>query len=82
MAAGVRGNANIMKAITRARAIVAKGSGMRDTARILVLVDIVVMDDFLYKEPAAVVPEPTTLLLFGTTMAGLGLVRWRRHRQN
>jgi hypothetical protein len=37
MAAGDRGNANIMKAITRARAIVAKGSGMRDTARILVL---------------------------------------------
>jgi hypothetical protein len=23
-------------------------------------------------------PEPTTLLLFGTTMAGLGLARWRR----
>ncbi len=36
MAAGVRGNANIMKAITRARAIVAKGSGMRDTTRIIV----------------------------------------------
>jgi PEP-CTERM motif-containing protein len=29
------------------------------------------------------VPEPTTLLLFGTTMAGLGLaVRWRRRRQS
>jgi len=28
------------------------------------------------------VPEPTTLLLFGTTMAGLGLARWRRRRQN
>jgi hypothetical protein len=28
------------------------------------------------------VPEPTTLLLFGTTMAGLGLAaRWRRRRQ-
>jgi hypothetical protein len=24
------------------------------------------------------VPEPTTLLLFGTTMAGLGLARWKR----
>jgi hypothetical protein len=35
MAAGVRGNANIMKAITGARAIVARGSGTRDTARIL-----------------------------------------------
>ena len=29
------------------------------------------------------VPEPTTLLLFGTTMAGLGLAaRWRRRRQS
>jgi hypothetical protein len=46
-------------------------------------IDIVVMDDFLYKEPAAVVPEPTTLLLFGTTMAGIGLTaRWRRRRQS
>jgi hypothetical protein len=27
------------------------------------------------------VPEPTTLLLFGTTAAGLGLARWRRRRQ-
>jgi len=28
------------------------------------------------------VPEPTTLLLLGTTMAGLGVARWRRRRQN
>ena len=27
------------------------------------------------------VPEPITLLLFGSTMAGLGLARWRRRRQ-
>lgn len=27
------------------------------------------------------VPEPTTLLLFGTTAAGLGLARWRRWRR-
>jgi hypothetical protein len=31
--------------------------------------------------PPATVPEPTTLLLWGTTMAGLGLVRWRRRKQ-
>ncbi len=26
------------------------------------------------------VPEPTTVFLWGTTMAGLGLARWRRRR--
>jgi len=45
-------------------------------------IDIIVIDDFIYKEPA-VVPEPTTLLFFGTTMTGLGLAaRWRRRRQS
>ena len=33
----------------------------------------------LLSSPAPV-PEPTTLLLFGTTAAGLGLVRWRQRR--
>jgi hypothetical protein len=33
MVVGVRGSASTTKAITWARAIVAKGSGMRDTAR-------------------------------------------------
>jgi PEP-CTERM motif-containing protein len=43
-------------------------------------IDIIVMDDFLYSEPA-VVPEPATLFLFGTTAAGLGLARWRQRRR-
>ena len=29
----------------------------------------------------AVVPEPATLMLFGTTAAGLGLARWRQRRR-
>ena len=29
----------------------------------------------------AIVPEPTTLLLFGMTAAGLGLARWRQQRR-
>jgi hypothetical protein len=37
--------------------------------------------DNLSIAPSAV-PEPTTLLLLGTTMAGLGLARWRRRRQS
>ena len=32
--------------------------------------------------PPSTVPEPTTLLLLGTTLTGLGLTRWRRRRQN
>jgi hypothetical protein len=29
----------------------------------------------------SVVPEPTTLLLFGSTAAGIGLARWRQRRR-
>jgi hypothetical protein len=36
-----------------------------------------------FEMDALVTPEPTTLLLWGTSMAGLGLAsRWRRRRQN
>lgn len=38
-------------------------------------VDIVVMDDFLYSEPQAAVPEPSTLLL-----AGLGVLMLRNRK--
>jgi hypothetical protein len=43
-------------------------------------IDIIAMDDFLYSELSPI-PEPTTLLLLGTTAAGLGLARWRQRRR-
>ena len=39
--------------------------------------DLVVMDDFIYGEPQATVPEPTTLLLLTSGIIGLGIYRWR-----
>jgi hypothetical protein len=41
-------------------------------------VDVVVMDDFLYGEPRAVVPEPSAILLFATGMGGLAWFRRTR----
>ena len=41
--------------------------------------DVIVMDDFLYKEPAAV-PEPATLLLLGASAVGVSLAARRRRR--
>ncbi len=38
--------------------------------------DLVVMDDFIFSNPVAAVPEPSTLLLIGPVLAGLAL--WKR----
>jgi hypothetical protein len=43
-------------------------------------IDMIVMDDFLYKEPA-VVPEPATLVLLGVSALALGLTGRRRSAQ-
>ncbi len=44
------------------------------------VVDVVVMDDFLYSEPQ--VPEPATLLLLGTGLVGLAVWRKRYNPAN
>ena len=45
--------------------------------------DLVVMDDFLYSEPVAAVPEPGAPVIFSTlvVMGGLIAARWRIRRR-
>jgi len=57
--------------ITTGNSALGPDDGIVDTPN----VDVVVMDDFLYSEPQAV-PEPTTLLLLGSGLAGFMV--WRR----
>lgn len=42
--------------------------------------DLVVMDDFLYSEPQAVVPEPLTFALSGAGLGAIALLRRSRRR--
>jgi hypothetical protein len=42
------------------------------------LTDLVVADDFIYGEPIATVPEPSSLAIFGS--GGLGLCAFARRR--
>jgi len=44
--------------------------------------DAAASDALALSYAGATTPEPTTLLIFGTTMAGIGLARWRRDRKN
>jgi flagellin len=51
--------------------------GFRNDPGFLGLDDIAVVNDVAVNPT----PEPTTMLLLGTTMAGLGLARWRQRRR-
>jgi hypothetical protein len=57
--------------------------GSADIAAIQFLNSFTVVDNLTFSaEELAPVPEPATLLLLGTTAAGLGLARWRQMRRD
>jgi hypothetical protein len=43
-------------------------------------VDVVIMDDFLFAEPRAIIPEASTLLLLGSGLVVVGMVLCRRQK--
>jgi PEP-CTERM motif len=45
-------------------------------------IDVVVMDDFLYGEPIAAVPEPSTWAMLILGFAGVGFMAYRRRSQS
>ena len=42
---------------------------------------LLTMTQSVWAQAAAPTPEPTTMILFGAGLAGIGLVAWRRNRK-
>jgi len=72
---GVKFDSAVVNRVRITSGNAALGAGVTETGGR----DLVVMDDFLYAEPAAV-PEPASLILFGTGAIALGAYLRRRGR--